>query len=184
MPSELSQTIVLADYNVAIVKLHHCGCSFVNRLSLVCRLTCVAVSVSLIRYCSPFVLHHAEPTADGACCLIAEGLMHLSITKPVGVHKWKSSCLVYSVEFHQPLTCVKKDIFHIPQHCTVPGVPKLRSEFIIYCDRLNRWLKETNCPKSAAYLANYPGNCLHSVRMTFVGAPEMEACTMVAFYKS
>lgn len=49
MPSELSQTIVLADCNVAVVKLHRCGRSFVNRLSLVCRLTCVAVSVSLIR---------------------------------------------------------------------------------------------------------------------------------------
>lgn len=125
MPSESSQSIVLADCNVAVVGLHRCGHSLVNRLSPVCRLTCVVVSVTVIRYCSLFVLHHAEPTDDGACCLIAEGLMHLSVTKPVGEHKRMSSCQAYSVEF-QPLTCVWKDIFHIFLHCTVSWGPKLR----------------------------------------------------------
>lgn len=146
MPSEMSQTIVLADCNVAIVRLHRCDRSFVNRLSLVGRLTRAAVSVRLIRYCSLFVLHHAEPTADGACCLIAEGLMHLSITKPVGVHKWNPSCLAYTVEFQQPSTCASEDIFHISLHCAVPWVPRVRSEFNISCDRSKHLFKETNCP--------------------------------------
>lgn len=46
-----------------------------------------AVSVRLITSCSLFVPYNAEPTADGACCLIAERLMHSSITKSVGVEK-------------------------------------------------------------------------------------------------
>ena len=76
--------------------------------------------------------------------------MHQSITKPVGVHQWKSSCLVYFVEFRQPLTCVWKDILHISKPCTVPRVPTLRLEFTASCDRSNHLFKETNCPKSAS----------------------------------
>lgn len=97
----MSHATVLADCNVAIVRLHCCGQSFVYSRSLVCQLTCVVVSVSVIRcrFCS-------SSAVASACCLIAEGLKHLSVTKPVGVQKANSSHLVYFVEFHQPLACV------------------------------------------------------------------------------
>lgn len=53
-----------------------------------------AVSVRLITSCNLFVPHNAVPTADEACCLIAKRLMYLSITKTVGVEKWKRGFLL------------------------------------------------------------------------------------------
>lgn len=90
----------------------------------------------------------------------------------------------FSVDFTQPLSCIWKDILKFSLHTTVSWVTKLRSEFTFSCDQSNPWFKETNCPKSAAHLANYPGNCPHSVRVPSAGAPEMEVCTIVAIYKS
>lgn len=122
MPPELSQTIV----PMSLESGYNCGHGFVNRLCLACQLTCASPSVSLIRSCSLFAPHHAELTADGTCCLIAEGLMHLSIRESVGVQKWKSGCLIYSVEFHQPFNLFL--FSDVSMHCT-----KLRSEFSPSC---------------------------------------------------
>lgn len=46
-----------------------------------------------------FLPNHTEAAAGAACCLIAEGLMHLSIKESVGVHVSESSCPFLPAKF-------------------------------------------------------------------------------------
>lgn len=52
-----------------------------------------------------------------------------------------------------------------------------------FCDS-SLSLKETSCSNTNTHLINYPGNWLHSDRMSLLTAPEMKASTLIGIFTS
>lgn len=53
----------------------------------------------------------------------------------------------------------------------------------VFCDS-SLSLKETSCSNTNTHLINYPGNWLHSDRMSLLTAPEMKASTLIGIFTS
>lgn len=59
--------------------------------------------------------------------------------------------------------------------------PDTKNHF--FCDS-SLSLKETSCSNTNTHLINYPGNWLHSDRMSLLTAPEMKASTLIGIFTS